>query len=88
MREEVSPPAVSVVVSLFNEEENVPICRRSWPLRSPEFSMKSSSMTGQPDRTLARLTSGPESHALRFRKRRSSAAMYAGADAARARPSS
>ena len=25
MREEVSPPAVSVIVPLFNEEENVPI---------------------------------------------------------------
>ena len=25
MSEEVSPPAVSVVVPLFNEEENVPI---------------------------------------------------------------
>ena len=85
MREDVSPPAVSVVVPLFNEEENVPILQEE--LAAALAGIRHEIIfvdDGSTDRTLARLTSGPEIRILRFEKNAGqSAAMYAGANAAR-----
>jgi glycosyltransferase involved in cell wall biosynthesis len=84
MREEVSPPAVSVVVPLFNEEENVPILQEE--LAAALAGVRHEIIfvdDGSTDRTLARLTSGPGIRILRFEKNAGqSAAMYAGANAA------
>lgn len=85
MREDVSTPAVSVVVPLFNEEENVPIlqeelARALTGIRHEIIFVDD----GSTDHTLARLASGPEVHVLRFEKNAGqSAALYAGTKAAR-----
>ena len=70
MREEVSPPAVSVVVPLFNEEENVPILQAE--LAAALAGVRHEIIfvdDGSTDRTLARLTSASgNSHSAASRK--------------------
>jgi dolichol-phosphate mannosyltransferase len=85
MNDAVSAPALSVVVPLYNEEENVPILQAELAaaLSSLEHEMVFVD-DGSTDRTLARLTTGPEVRILRFEKNAGqSAALYAGANAAR-----
>ena len=86
MREEVLPPAVSVVVPLFNEEENVPILQEELAAALADVRHEIIFVDdGSTDRTLAHLTSGPGIRILRFEKNAGqSAAMYAGANAAHA----
>ena len=85
MRGDVSRPAVSIVVPLFNEEENVPILQEELAAALAGVSHEIIFVDdGSTDRTLARLTNGPEIRILRFeRNAGQSAAMYAGANAAR-----
>ena len=80
----MSPPAVSVVVPLFNEEENVPILQEELAAALADVRHEIIFVDdGSTDRTLARLTSGPGIRILRFEKNAGqSAAMYAGANAA------
>ncbi|MGI8890460.1 MAG: glycosyltransferase family 2 protein [Chthoniobacterales bacterium] len=87
MTEETPPPAVSVVVPLFNEEENVPILQA-------ELSAALSGIVheiifvddGSTDQTRNRVQRTPEVRILPFEKNAGqSAAMYVGANAARGR---
>ena len=85
MSEEVSPPAVSVIVPLYNEEENVPILQAELSAAlgstAPEIIFVDD---GSTDGTRARLSDGPNVRLLRFEKNAGqSAAMFAGANAAR-----
>ena len=85
MNEEPSRPAVSVVVPLYNEEDNVPILQAELAaaLRGMEHEIIFVD-DGSTDQTLARLTNSPEQRVLRFEKNAGqSAAMYAGCNAAR-----
>lgn len=85
MNEESPRPAVSVVVPLYNEEDNVPILQAELAaaLRGVDHEIIFVD-DGSTDQTLARLTSSPEQRVLRFEKNAGqSAAMYAGANAAR-----
>ena len=85
MNEESPRPAVSVVVPLYNEEDNVPILQAELAaaLRGVDHEIIFVD-DGSTDQTLARLTNGPEQRILRFEKNAGqSAAMYAGANAAR-----
>jgi dolichol-phosphate mannosyltransferase len=79
-----SNPAVSVVVPLFNEEENVPILQAELAAALAGLEHEIIFVDdGSTDRTLARLTSTPEVRVLRFEKNAGqSAALYAGANAA------
>ncbi|HEX5177650.1 MAG TPA: glycosyltransferase, partial [Chthoniobacteraceae bacterium] len=85
MTEEISPPAVSVIVPLFNEEENVPILQEE--LAAALAGARHEIIfvdDGSTDGTLSRLTTGPGIRILRFEKNAGqSAALYAGANAAR-----
>ena len=85
MTDLAEPPAVSVIIPLYNEEENVPILQA-------ELTAALSGIThelifvddGSTDQTLARLTMTPAVRLLQFAKNAGqSAAMYAGANAAR-----
>ena len=85
MSDNRSIPAVSVVVPLFNEEENVPILQAELAAalagRASEIIFVDD---GSTDQTLARLTMAPEVRVLRFEKNAGqSAAIHAGANAAR-----
>jgi glycosyltransferase involved in cell wall biosynthesis len=85
MNEESPRPAVSVVVPLYNEEDNVPILQAELAaaLRGVDHEIIFVD-DGSTDQTLARLTNTPEQRILRFEKNAGqSAAMYAGANAAR-----
>jgi dolichol-phosphate mannosyltransferase len=78
-------PAVSVVVPLFNEEENVPILQAelSTALAGLEHEIIFVD-DGSTDATVARIQPAPEVRVLRFvRNAGQSAAMYAGTNAAR-----
>lgn len=85
MSEQNSKPAVSVVVPLYNEGGSVAILQTELAAaltgRSHEIIFVDD---GSTDQTLARLTRGPEVRVLRFEKNAGqSAALYAGANAAR-----
>jgi dolichol-phosphate mannosyltransferase len=84
MREDAAKPAVSVVVPLFNEEENVPILQAE--LAAALAGVRHEIIfvdDGSTDQTLARLTKSPEVRVLHFeRNAGQSAAIYAGANAA------
>ena len=85
MSDDASRPAVSVVVPLFNEEENVAILQAELAaaLRGIDHEIIFVD-DGSTDRTLTRLTKSPEVRVLRFEKNAGqSAAIYAGANAAR-----
>jgi dolichol-phosphate mannosyltransferase len=78
-------PAVSVVVPLYNEEENVPILQSELASALSGISHEIIFVDdGSTDQTLARITQSPEIRILRFEKNAGqSAAMYAGTNAAR-----
>ena len=85
MSDDPSRPAVSVVVPLFNEEDNVAILQSELAaaLQGVEYEIIFVD-DGSTDRTLERLTRTPEVRVLQFEKNAGqSAAMYAGANAAR-----
>ncbi len=85
MSEDSSRPAVSVIVPLFNEEENVSILQAELAAALAGIPHEIIFIDdGSTDQTVARLTSSPEVRVLRFEKNAGqSAAMYAGANAAR-----
>ncbi|MEO7165699.1 MAG: glycosyltransferase family 2 protein [Chthoniobacterales bacterium] len=85
MSEEGTRPAVSVIVPLFNEEENVPILQAELAAALADIPHEIIFVDdGSTDRTLERLTKSPETRVLHFEKNAGqSAAMYAGANAAR-----
>jgi dolichol-phosphate mannosyltransferase len=80
-----SAPAVSVVVPLYNEEENLPILQTELATALAGIAHEIIYVDdGSTDETVARLTNTPETRLLRFEKNAGqSAAMYAGANAAR-----
>ena len=80
-----SEPAVSVVVPLYNEEENVPILQAELAVALAGIEHEIIFVDdGSADQTIARLTHGPETRVLRFEKNAGqSAALFAGANAAR-----
>jgi dolichol-phosphate mannosyltransferase len=81
----MSAPAVSVVVPLFNEEENVPILQAELTaaLAGLDFELIFVD-DGSSDSTVARVAPDPRVRVLRFEKNAGqSAAMYAGLHAAR-----
>lgn len=81
----VSSPAVSVIVPLYNEEENVPILQSE--LRAALAGVDHEIIfvdDGSVDRTLERIQTAPNVRVIRFQKNAGqSAAMYAGLQAAR-----
>ena len=80
-----SSPAISVVVPLYNEEENVPILQAelSAALQGIDHEIVFVD-DGSNDQTLARLTRSPEVRVLHFEKNTGqSAAIYAGVNATR-----
>ena len=84
MSDDASRPAVSVVVPLFNEEENVAILQEELAaaLRGIDHEIIFVD-DGSTDRTVSRLTKSPEVRILQFEKNTGqSAALYAGANAA------
>jgi dolichol-phosphate mannosyltransferase len=85
MNEASSAPAVSVVVPLYNEEENVLLLQRELAAALAGINHEIIFVDdGSTDRTLACLTNAPEVRILRFeRNAGQSAALYAGANAAR-----
>jgi len=85
MSEEASQPAVSVIVPLYNEEENVPILQAELSAALAGVQHEIIFVDdGSTDGTRARLMDGPNVRLLRFEKNAGqSAAMYAGANAAR-----
>ncbi len=85
MKQAASEPAVSVVVPLYNEEENVPILQAELAVALAGIEHEIIFVDdGSADNTVARLTNGPETRVLRFAKNAGqSAALYAGAKAAR-----
>jgi glycosyltransferase involved in cell wall biosynthesis len=78
-------PAVSVIVPVYNEEENVPILQAE--LKSALKSIDHEFIfidDGSTDRTVERIEAGPNVRVIRFEKNAGqSAAMYAGLRAAR-----
>ncbi len=80
-----SEPAISVVVPLYNEEENLPILQTELAAALAGIAHEIIFVDdGSVDQTVARLTTGPETRLLRFEKNAGqSAALYAGANAAR-----
>ncbi len=85
MSDESSRPVVSVIVPLFNEEENVPILQQELAAALSGIPYEIIFVDdGSTDRTLERLTRTSEIRVLHFEKNAGqSAAMYAGANAAR-----
>ena len=81
----LSTPAVSVVVPLYNEEENVPLLQAELAAALSGLAHEVIFIDdGSTDRTLARLTPAPGVRILQFEKNAGqSAAIYAGAHAAR-----
>jgi dolichol-phosphate mannosyltransferase len=85
MNQTVSSPQVSVIVPLFNEEENVPILqaelRAALRAIDHEFIFVDD---GSADRTVERIEPAPNLRVIRFEKNAGqSAAIYAGLQAAR-----
>jgi glycosyltransferase involved in cell wall biosynthesis len=82
-----SSPQISVVVPLFNEEENIPVLQSE--LRAALAGLDHEIIfvdDGSIDRTVERIESGPNVRVIRFEKNTGqSAAMYAGLQAARGR---
>lgn len=85
MNDGTSPPAVSVVVPLFNEEENVPILQSELAAALSGLDYEIIFVDdGSSDRTVERIAPGPEIRVLRFEKNAGqSAALYAGLGSAR-----
>ncbi len=85
MNDGTASPAVSVVVPLFNEEENVPILQSelAGALAGLDYEIIFVD-DGSSDRTVERIAPGPQIRVLRFEKNAGqSAAMYAGLRSAR-----
>ncbi len=80
-----TPPAVSVVVPLFNEEENVPILQAELAAALAGIDYEIIFVDdGSRDATIARIRADPRVHILPFAQNAGqSAAMYAGVHAAR-----
>ncbi len=78
-------PAVSVVVPLYNEEENAALLQSELAAALAGIAHEIIYVDdGSTDKTLSRLTNTPETRILRFEKNAGqSAAMYAGTNAAR-----
>ena len=85
MSEPAAQPAVSVVVPLYNEAENAPLLQAELAQALAGIAHEILFVDdGSTDDTVSRLTSAPEVRILRFEKNAGqSAAMYAGANAAR-----
>jgi glycosyltransferase involved in cell wall biosynthesis len=85
MNDGTSSPAVSVVVPLFNEEENVPILQSELAAALSGLDYEIIFVDdGSSDRTVERIAPGPGIRVLRFEKNAGqSAAMYAGLGSAR-----
>jgi len=85
MNEPAAQPAVSVVVPLYNEAENAPLLQAELAQALAGIAHEILFVDdGSTDDTVSRLTSAPEVRILRFEKNAGqSAAMYAGANAAR-----
>lgn len=85
MSADSSTPHISVVVPLYNEEENAPILQAELAAALAGLSHEIIFVDdGSTDRTLSSLTSAPEIRILQFEKNAGqSAAMYAGVNAAR-----
>lgn len=85
MTEMINSPAISVVVPLFNEEENVPILQSE--LRSALSGLDYEIVfvdDGSVDRTVEQIENAPNIRVIRFEKNTGqSAAIYAGLQAAR-----
>jgi len=85
MNQTASSPQVSVIVPLFNEEENVPILQAE--LRAALRSIDHEFIfvdDGSADQTVERIETAPNLRVIRFEKNAGqSAAMYAGLQAAR-----
>jgi glycosyltransferase involved in cell wall biosynthesis len=85
MSAELSTPAVSVVVPLYNEEENASLLQAELATALSGLAHEVIFVDdGSTDQTVSRLTKAPEIRILQFEKNAGqSAAMYAGANAAR-----
>ena len=85
MSDQETRPAVSVVVPLYNEAENVPILQNELATALKGIDHEIIVVDdGSTDATLSRLTMAPEVRVLHFEKNAGqSAALYAGANAAR-----
>jgi glycosyltransferase involved in cell wall biosynthesis len=85
MNDGTASPAVSVVVPLFNEAENVPILQSELAEALAGLDYEIIFVDdGSTDRTLERIAPGPQIRVLRFEKNAGqSAAMYAGLRSAR-----
>jgi len=85
MTADLSIPAVSVVVPLYNEEENAPLLQAELATALSGLAHEVIFVDdGSTDHTLSRLTNAPGIRILQFEKNAGqSAAMYAGANAAR-----
>ena len=85
MNEASAPPAVSVVVPLFNEEENVPLLQAELAAALAGLDYEIIFVDdGSMDQTVAHIAAGPRIRVLRFEKNTGqSAAMYAGLHSAR-----
>ena len=80
MNEEARSPAVSVVVPLFNEEENVPILQAELAAALERLDYEIIFVDdGSRDQTVARIAPGPRIRVVRFEKNAGqSAALYTG----------
>ena len=87
MSDAVAAPGVSVVVPLYNEEENVPILQRELAAALARFDYEIIFVDdGSTDATAARVATDDRVRLIQFEKNAGqSAAMYAGLQAARAR---
>ena len=85
MNEASVSPAVSVVVPLFNEEENMPLLQSELAAALTGLDYEIIFVDdGSIDQTVARIAAGPRIRVLRFEKNAGqSAAMYAGLQSAR-----
>ncbi|MEY2488487.1 MAG: hypothetical protein QOC70_429 [Verrucomicrobiota bacterium] len=85
MNDGTGSPAVSVVVPLFNEEENVPILQSELTAALTALDYEIIFVDdGSSDRTVERIAPGPRTRVLRFEKNAGqSAALYAGLHSAR-----
>ena len=81
----MSSPAVSVVVPLYNEEENVPILQRELTTALSGIDYEILFVDdGSQDETVARIAADPRTRVLRFKKNAGqSAAIFAGLQAVR-----